>query len=141
MTELLYQTDSYLKEFDALVTSVRGNEIALDRTAFYPGGGGQPHDLGKILSGDRVWGVRKVCKEKNGGEVWHQVEGDLPSAGTQIRGLIDWERRYRLMRTHTALHILCGVIFRDYRAAVTGGNMEPLQGRLGFSIRCPGTAP
>jgi Ser-tRNA(Ala) deacylase AlaX len=93
------------------VTSVRGSEIALDRTAFYPGGGGQPHDLGKILSCDRVWEVRKVGKDKNGGEVWHQVEGDLlPSAGTQIRDLIDWERRYRLMRTHTALHILRGVI-------------------------------
>ncbi|MGH7492624.1 MAG: alanine--tRNA ligase-related protein [bacterium] len=78
MTELLYQTDSYLKEFAALVTSVRGSELALDRTAFYPGGGGQPHDLGEIFAGDQVRIVQKVGKDKNDGEVWHQIEGEVP---------------------------------------------------------------
>lgn len=134
MADVLFHTDSYLKEFNATVTGMRGREIALDRTAFYPGGGGQPHDLGKILAGDRVWEVKKIGKDKNDGEIWHEVEGDPPPIGAQIRGWIDWERRYRLMRTHTALHILCGVIFRDYRSPVTGGNMEPLQGRLDFEF-------
>lgn len=133
MADLLFQTDSYLKEFDAVVAAVRGNEAVFDRTAFYPGGGGQPHDGGKILAGGRVWEVRKVSKD-NSGEVWHELDGEGPAVGERIRGMIDWERRYQLMRTHTALHILCGVIFRDYRAAVTGGNMEPLQGRLDFEF-------
>ncbi|MBC7249566.1 MAG: alanyl-tRNA editing protein [Anaerolineae bacterium] len=132
MTELLYQTDSYLKEFEAQVTAVDGTRVALDRTAFYPGGGGQPHDTG-FLSWDGGQ-VRVVKVKKEGDAVWHTVEGEPPPVGTLVRGAVDWERRYRLMRTHTALHILCGVIWRDYGASVTGGNMEPLKGRMDFEL-------
>jgi misacylated tRNA(Ala) deacylase len=132
MTELLYQTDSYLREFDATATAVEGNAVALDRTVFYPGGGGQPNDVGvlRVESGEsRVTRVRKA-----GDDVWHEVEGTLPAVGTKVHGALDWARRYQLMRTHTAMHILCGVIFRDYGASVTGGNMEPLRGRMDFEF-------
>ncbi len=132
MTELLYQTDSYLREFDATVTAVEGQAVALDRTAFYPGGGGQPNDVGVLKVEGGEWKVTKA--RKVGDDVWHEVEGDPPTVGTKVRGAIDWERRYQLMRTHTAMHILCGVIFRDYGASVTGGNMEPLRGRMDFEF-------
>lgn len=130
MTELLYQTDSYLCEFDARVTASfpEAGAVALDRTAFYPGGGGQPHDLG-FLNGIPVTAVRK-----SGEQVLHVLEGELPPVGAGVRGVIDWERRYRLMRTHTAMHVLCGVVFRDYGALVTGGDMEPLKGRMDFEF-------
>ncbi|MBI3761775.1 MAG: alanyl-tRNA editing protein [Chloroflexi bacterium] len=132
MTEALYHTDAYLKEFDAVVTAVEGNAVALDRTAFYPGGGGQPNDVGTLTDGARTWTVAKT--RKAGADVRHEVEGDPPAVGTKVHGAIDWDRRYRLMRTHTAMHILCGVIFRDYGAPVTGGNMEPLRGRMDFEF-------
>jgi misacylated tRNA(Ala) deacylase len=132
MTELLYQTDSYLREFDAVVTAVEGNAMELDRTAFYPGGGGQPSDAGVLRVESGEWRVTKV--RKAGNVVWHEVEGTPPVTGTKVHGVLDWERRYRLMRTHTAMHILCGVIFRDYGASVTGGNMEPLRGRMDFEF-------
>lgn len=131
MTELLYQTDSYLKEFDAGIVSVNEEEqgLILDRTALYPGGGGQPNDTGKFLINGREVPVTKV---KRGN--LHIIEGDLPSIGTQLTGVVDWERRYKLMRIHTAMHILCGVVWRDYSASVTGGNMEPLKGRMDFEF-------
>ncbi len=132
MTEALYQTDAYLQEFDAVVTAVDGRAVALDRSAFYPGGGGQPHDLGTLRDGARTWQVVKV--RKAGAEAWQELDGEPPAAGAAVRGALDWERRYRLMRTHTAMHILCGVIFRDYGASVTGGNMEPLKGRMDFEF-------
>jgi len=132
MTEPLYHTDAYLKEFDAVVTAVEGSAVALDRTAFYPGGGGQPHDLGLLSSGLKIWNVTKV--RKAGNDVWHELDSAPPEAGAKVRGRIDWTRRYQLMRTHTAMHILCGVIFRDYGASVTGGNMEPLKGRMDFEF-------
>jgi misacylated tRNA(Ala) deacylase len=130
MTALLYQTDSYLKEFSAAVTSVLPDQhaVALDRTAFYPGGGGQPCDVG-TLNGLAVTKVQKV-----GERVLHTIDADLPAVGTAVRGEIDWRRRYELMRTHTAMHILCGVVFRDYGALVTGGDMEPLRGRMDFEF-------
>ncbi|MEO8610317.1 MAG: alanyl-tRNA editing protein [Chloroflexota bacterium] len=131
MTELLYQTDSYLREFTAQVVGIDAeqNGILLDRTAFYPGGGGQPHDLGQIIAGDKTYTLSKIAR----GNV-HIIEGDLPSVGTQIQGVLDWDRRYKLMRTHTAMHILCGTVWRYYGASVTGGNMEPLQGRMDFEF-------
>lgn len=132
MTEALYHTDAYLKEFDAVITAVDGNKVALDRTAFYPGGGGQPNDLGTITLGDQSWNVIKVSKQ--GADIWHELDRDAPPIGTTVHGVLDWERRYQLMRTHTAMHILCGVIFRDYGASVTGGNMEPLKGRMDFEF-------
>lgn len=132
MTEALYHTDAYLKEFDATVTAADGNQIALDRTAFYPGGGGQPNDVGTITLGDQSWTVIKVSKQ--GADIWHELDRAAPAIGSVIHGIIDWDRRYKLMRTHTAMHILCGVIFRDYGASVTGGNMEPLKGRMDFEF-------
>lgn len=131
MTELLYQIDAYLKEFEAEVIGVNEaeNGIILDRTAFYPGGGGQPNDTGKfIINGNEV----KVSNVKRGN--LHIVEGNLPSIGTKVKGILDWDRRYKLMRTHTAMHILCGVVWRDYKASVTGGNMDVLSGRMDFEF-------
>ena len=137
MTELLYQTDSYLKEFDAEVTAVdaESRTIVLNQSAFYPGGGGQPNDVGQItLTGGQVYPVEKV--KKQGADVLHFLGGDspLPEVGVQVHGLIDWDRRYQLMRTHSALHVLCGTVFRDYGALVTGGNMEPGKGRMDFEF-------
>lgn len=130
MTELLYQTDSYLREFDAFITAVQpaDNAVALDRTAFYPGGGGQPFDLG-TLADQPVTRVRKL-----GDQVWHVLDGPLPAEGGRVHGAIDWSRRLALMRTHTAMHVLCGVVFRDFGALVTGGEMEPLKGRMDFEF-------
>lgn len=134
MTELLYHTDAYLKEFDAIVTAVEGNALALSRTAFYAGGGGQPNDVGTLTVNGQTLVVTKV--RKAGEAVWHEVAEDLAGfqTGLAVQGEIDWSRRYQLMRTHTAMHILCGVIFRDYGASVTGGNMEPLKGRMDFEF-------
>lgn len=131
MTELLYQTDAYLKVFDAEVTGVDedANGVYLNRTAFYPGGGGQPNDTGQLAVNGVVLPVTGV---KRGN--LHIVAGDLPPVGASVSGQIDWERRYHLMRTHTAMHILCGVVWRDYGASVTGGNMEPLKGRMDFEF-------
>jgi len=137
MTELLYQKDSYLKEFSAVVTTVdrENRAVQLDKTAFFPGGGGQLHDTGVIVSGETVYTLKRA--RKNGDEVWHLLAEDdtpLPEIGTAVLGKLDWDRRYQLMRTHTAMHILCGVVFRDYGAQVTGGDMEPLKGRMDFEF-------
>lgn len=136
MTELLYQTDSYLKDFDATVIAVdpEVRAVTLDRTVFYPGGGGQPNDIGHLTIGGEVYQVDKV--KKQGENIFHFLSGDasLPEAGAKVHGQIDWDRRYGLMRTHTALHVLCGTVFRDYGALVTGGNMEPLHGRMDFEF-------
>ena len=131
MTDRLYQTDSYLREFEAHVIAVDAdqNTVVLDRTAFYPGGGGQPCDHG-ALSGFKVRGVRAAA-----GDILHTLDGGLPADGAVVQATIDWDRRYRLMRTHTAMHILCGVVFRDYGAQVTGGEMEPLKGRMDFEFQ------
>jgi misacylated tRNA(Ala) deacylase len=136
MTELLYQTDSYLQEFDAEVKSVLPAErvVILDRTAFYPGGGGQPCDFGTLTVEAVNYPVEKV--KKQGDHVLHFLGGDapLPASGSMSHGNLDWSRRYELMRTHTALHVLCGTVFRDYGALVTGGDMEPLKGRMDFEF-------
>ena len=135
-TELLYQTDSYLQTFTAAVTAVdeENRGVALDRSAFYPGGGGQPADAGTLTWAGTAYPVKRA--KKAGEDVFHYIEGDqpLPPVGTTVQGQIDWERRYKLMRTHTAMHILCGVIFRDYGASVTGGDMDPLEGRMDFEF-------
>jgi misacylated tRNA(Ala) deacylase len=133
MTELLYHTDSYLREFDATVVAIDGQRVALDRTAFYATSGGQPHDLGTLSAGDLQWDVTEV--RRDGEHIWHTVAGDTtPAVGATVHGSIDWARRYKLMRTHTALHILCGVIWRDHQAPVTGGNMDTNEGRLDFEL-------
>jgi len=132
MTEQLYQTDSYVKEFEAVITAADGLAVTLDRTAFYPGGGGQPHDLGVLTWAGGTIQVLKVQKQAD--EVWHTLAGGPPPVGTPVHGALEWRRRYQLMRTHTALHVLCGVVWRDYGASVTGGNMDPLLGRMDFEF-------
>jgi len=136
MTELLYHTDAYLQEFDANVTAAFPDEraVVLDKTAFYPGGGGQPCDFGSLNINGVVYGVDKV--KKQGDDVLHFLGGTspLPSIGSASHGTLDWVRRHKLMRTHTALHVLCGTVFRDYGAQVTGGDMEPLKGRMDFEF-------
>lgn len=132
MTELLYTTNAYLKEFDAAVVAQAEGGVVLDRTVFYPGGGGQPCDTGTLSAANQTWTVSAV--KKADGHLVHHVDGELPAVGTHVTGRLDWDRRYKLMRTHTAMHILCGVVFRDYGAQVTGGNMDPLQGRMDFEF-------
>ncbi len=120
------------------MTEVTKEGIVLDRTAFYPQGGGQPSDMGILRDEEGCeYAVLKIQKAK--GQVVHRLEGELPAVGSRVHGFIDWDRRYKLMRTHTALHILCGVIWRDYGASVTGGNMEPLKARMDFELESMST--
>lgn len=136
MTELLYQIDSYLQQFNAVITAVdeANRAVLLDRSAFYPGGGGQPYDTGALTANGVAYAVARPRKGPEG--IWHFLAGEapLPPVGAAVEGRLDWQRRYQLMRTHTAMHILCGVIFRDYGAQVTGGDMEPLKGRMDFEF-------
>ncbi|MHA2230963.1 MAG: alanyl-tRNA editing protein [Candidatus Hodarchaeales archaeon] len=112
MTELLFLTDSYLKSFKAVVSEVVDNGVILDKTAFYPLGGGQPSDRGTIYVANKSFPVTKVVK--SGPNVMHIVEGELPSPGATVRGEIDWDYRYEKMRLHTAIHILCGMLYHNY---------------------------
>lgn len=136
MTEELFATDAYVHTFEAVVSDVDERErlVVLDRTAFYPGGGGQPADAGHLRWHDGVADVSRA--RRRSGRIWHSIVPDqpLPSPGTAVEGQLDWDRRHLLMRTHTALHILCGVIWQDFSVAVTGGNMEPGTGRLDFEL-------
>jgi misacylated tRNA(Ala) deacylase len=134
MTETIYSTRAYEKTMEATVLQTNEEEkaVLLDRTVFYPGGGGQPPDTGALWVGDDRLTVTTAGKDGSG--VWHWVEGGLPRAGTALRGEIDWDRRYRLMRTHTAMHALCGIIWDRFQSPVTGGNMEPGEGRLDFEL-------
>ena len=133
VTDRIYLRDAQCRAFDAAVVAVEeGGRVALDATAFYATGGGQPHDAGTL-----AWegGSAAVIDVRGHGPVvWHTLEGDVPAVGARVRGTLDWERRYGLMRTHTALHILCGVIYNTWGAAVTGGNMEPLRARMDFEF-------
>ena len=133
-TELLYLRDAYLAAFDATVVTVDEEQsaVVLDRTAFYPTGGGQPHDEGVLRWGGGEARVTDVTKR--GPEAWHVLDGPLPAVGTAVHGELDWERRRALMRTHTALHVLCGVIWNEWGTAVTGGNMTPLAARMDFEF-------
>ena len=133
-THRLDLDDPTLREWDATVLQSSADDgIVLDRSAFYPGGGGQPPDEGVLLWG----GVRtRIVGTRKGDEQYLiAAEGDpLPPPGTAVRGALDDERRTNLMRTHSGLHVLCGVVFRDYGALVTGGNMEPLTARMDFDM-------
>ena len=132
MTELLFHSDSYMQEFQAEVIDVVEGGLVLDRTAFYAGGGGQPSDTGILEHDGLECAVKRVSL--SGGKAVHQVEGSVPQVGTTVTGRVDWDRRYLLMRTHTALHILCGVVWRDYGAKVTGGDMRPGEARMDFEL-------
>ncbi len=134
MTEKIYSTDAYAREMDATVVASNADDgrVLLDRTVFYPGGGGQPPDGGALWIEDDRLEVAGVTADRDG--VWHWIEGTLPAVGTSVRGELDWERRYRLMQTHTAMHALCGVVWARYQSPVTGGNMNPGEGRLDFEL-------
>jgi misacylated tRNA(Ala) deacylase len=135
VSESLAYSDAYARSIVARVIEADGGAVVLDRTVFYPGGGGQPSDTGWLRGTDgsewRVAGARKA-----GDAIWHQLEegAEPPSVGLVLTAEIDWDRRHALMRTHSALHVLCGVVWRDWSASVTGGNMEPLAGRMDFEF-------
>jgi misacylated tRNA(Ala) deacylase len=131
-TELAYLRDAYLRVDEATVLTADGDRVALDRTIFYPTGGGQPHDTGRLTWENESASV--VDARKDGTLVWLTLEGPVPAAGTTVRAELDWERRHALMRTHSALHVLCGVIWNEWGTAVTGGNMEPLTARMDFEF-------
>jgi misacylated tRNA(Ala) deacylase len=133
VTEPLYQRDAYLSSFDAEVVAQHPDGVVLDRSAFFPGGGGQPADTGTIRHEGGELAVTGTARRD--GELVLLVEGGPPPAvASKVSGRVDWERRYSLMRTHTALHMLAGVIGRDHGALVTGGNMEPLRARMDFEL-------
>jgi misacylated tRNA(Ala) deacylase len=131
----LFAVDAYRREFDATVVDVDTDQhrVTLARTAFYPGGGGQPCDVGTLRLPEGAATVTRVRRE--GGGIWHWLDTEeLPRAGQEVYGELDWDRRHLLMRTHTALHVLCGVIWTEFGVAVTGGNMDPGKGRLDFPL-------
>jgi misacylated tRNA(Ala) deacylase len=133
MTERIYSTRAYERAMKAKIVELNRDDgrVLLDRTVFYPGGGGQPHDTGSLVIGDDRIEVSRVTQDSRG--VWHWVDA-LPPLGTEVVGEIDWERRYTLMRTHTAMHAMCGVVWERFQSPVTGGNMTPGEGRLDFEI-------
>ena len=137
MSENLSFTDAYAREVAATVVEVDpdAHAVLLERTVFYPGGGGQPPDAGELV-GESGGTWRVIGATKRADDVWHTIEAgaELPTVDTKLTARIDWERRHRLMRTHSALHVLCGVVWRDHQASVTGGNMEPLSGRMDFEF-------
>ena len=134
MTDRLYSTDQYARTVAATIVDADPDDgrVLLDRTVFYPGGGGQPHDVGVLLLGEDRLSVTRVTADQRG--VWHWVDGALPAIGSGVTAEVDWDRRYRLMRTHTAMHALCGVVWNRFASPVTGGNMEPGVGRLDFEL-------
>jgi misacylated tRNA(Ala) deacylase len=141
MHEQLAYEDAYARRVEARVVAVEPSVdgspalVTLDRTVFYPGGGGQPADRGWLRSeATPIWTVRAA--RKSGGEIVHEIEPDTgpPAVDDRVLAEIEWPRRHALMRTHTALHTLCGVVWRDYGALVTGGNMVPGSGRMDFEF-------
>ncbi len=128
----LYMNDSYISGFDAKVREIRGQEIMLDSTAFYPGGGGQPPDRGELQAGTTTFSVVEVRKE--GEEILHKVVEPIRSPLTQMHGQLDWDTRYAHMRHHTALHILSGVVYHQYGSLVTGGQIYSDRARLDFDL-------
>jgi misacylated tRNA(Ala) deacylase len=132
MTEELFLADSYLREFEARVERLAGREVVLDRTAFYPGGGGQPPDKGTLGIGPVRASLVDVRRE--GGDIIHVLDNPVPGTVGDLRGELDWERRYAHMRHHTALHVLSGVIWRNFEAKVTGGQMRQDRARMDFSF-------
>src|SRR5262249_4626855 len=134
-TKLLYHADSYLRAFEAKVIAVEESALALDQTAFFPGGGGQMADRGRLVCNGAPLTLTSLSKRSD--IIWHAVEAGpegLPGVGETVTGELDWDFRYQMMRTHTALHVLCGVIFKDFGAQVTGGQMYPDRARMDFSM-------
>ena len=119
MTDPIFHRDAYARTFDARVTAADDASVVLDRTAFFPGGGGQPCDAGTLASADGS-AMRVIDVRRRDGEIRHELDGPPPAVGVEVRGELDWGNRYNLMRTHTALHILCGVVWRDFGAHASG---------------------
>ncbi len=134
-TELLYMNDSYLKEFEAEVTEVIGEKIVLDRTAFYPLGGGLPSDTGKLIKGNNSYQVKEVKKE--GGKVAHIVPDNDLVVGDMVKGVLDWDKRYKVMRMHTALHTLISVMNKKYGVLVTGNKVSYDRSRVDVNLERP----
>ncbi|NOZ80504.1 MAG: alanyl-tRNA editing protein [DPANN group archaeon] len=133
MAKALYMDDAYLKEFEATITSVKdGRYIVLDKTAFYPNGGGQPHDTGTLLRDGETF--RVVFTGKFSGDISHEVDKAGLKQGDKVQGIIDWDRRYALMRYHTAAHILSGVFNKEAGALITGNQLDIAKGRIDFSL-------
>jgi misacylated tRNA(Ala) deacylase len=131
----LYRDDSYMKEFTARVVSIDSRGVLLDRTAFHPESGGVATDTGYLYTGGRVYRVLKAIHDRDTDDVYHVLEiYDGLSPGAEVSGSIDWDRRYRLMRLHTAAHIISAIMYRDYGALITGGQVEPEYARDDFSI-------
>jgi misacylated tRNA(Ala) deacylase len=136
MTEDLYSTDAYLRTCDATTAELRDDGIVLDRTVCYPRGGGQPGDTGTIAWDGGEVRVTDTWKSREDGQIVHAIEpgSSLPAVGAPVRVAIDWERRHTLMRTHTALHALSGIVYTHFGAKVTGGNMQPGSARMDFEL-------
>ena len=132
MTEELFLEDAYLKEFESPVVELSGREVVLARTAFYPGGGGQPADKGALGVGPVNAVVVDVRRE--GGNVVHVLDKAIPDTVRELKGELDWERRFAHMRYHTALHALSGVIWQNFGAKETGGQMRADRARMDFSF-------
>ncbi len=132
MTEQLYLNDCYSKEFDAVVTKVDGKYVALDKTLFYAEGGGQPADAGKIVANGVTYNV--IYVKKIGGDISQEIDKEGLKIGDKIHGIVDWERRYRLMRYHTAAHLLSAVIFKKTGALITGNQLGIDKSRIDFSL-------
>ena len=132
MTELLYQTDSYVKEFDASVVKAEGKSIFLDKTHFYPTSGGQPGDTGVMVAGGKEYKV--VAAKKVGGEVVHEVDSEGINVGDKVHCRLDWEKRYKHMRGHTACHILSYVVNKATGALITGNQIADDKCRVDFDL-------
>ncbi len=134
MVEKLYWLDSYVREFGATITKVDGNNVYLDKSAFYPTGGEQPNDRGTLVCNDRIYEVVDVSKE--GEEIIHALnDADGLEEGDECSCSIDWQRRYGHMRHHTALHIIDGVVFKGYEGRITGGQIYQDRGRMDFDMK------
>jgi misacylated tRNA(Ala) deacylase len=133
-TKQLYHENSYIYECTATVVAVEGDEVALDATVFYPGGGGQLADRGRISWEEQQVQANVIAMNKRDDIVWHTLDYPPPPVGTQVVGTIDWDFRYRMMRTHTALHLLCGIIWKEFGVQVTGGQMYPDRARMDFAM-------
>jgi misacylated tRNA(Ala) deacylase len=132
MTEDISKRDAYARHVDATVTAAEPGRVVLDRTVFYPRGGGQPGDTGVVRWSRGELRVADTIRQREA--IVHVVQGEPPPPGTQVAAAIDWDRRHLLMRTHTALHVLSGIVWRDYGAKVTGGSMEPGEARMDFEL-------